>query len=46
MKKVNDLNRELKLDAKAVAGLMYEIFGVEMTSSPTECATAARKVNG
>ena len=34
----SDLNRELMLDANAVAGLFQEIFGVEMTASPTECA--------
>ncbi|MDQ2692033.1 MAG: DUF6510 family protein [Chloroflexota bacterium] len=33
-----DINRELMLDANAVAGLLFEIFGVEMTASPTECA--------
>ncbi|RPJ28863.1 MAG: hypothetical protein EHM33_03065 [Chloroflexi bacterium] len=26
------------LDANATAGVLYEIFGVEMTASPTECA--------
>ncbi|HTP02154.1 MAG TPA: DUF6510 family protein [Anaerolineales bacterium] len=35
---VNDLNRELMLDANAVAGLFQDIFGVEMTAAPTECA--------
>jgi hypothetical protein len=33
-----DTNRELMLDANATAGLLFEIFGVEMTASPTECA--------
>ena len=33
-----DMNRELMLDANASAGLLQEIFGVEMTASPTECA--------
>jgi len=37
MKEVTDINRELMLDANATAGLLYEIFGVEMTASPTEC---------
>jgi hypothetical protein len=37
MDKMTDLNRELMLDANATAGLLYEIFGVEMTASPTEC---------
>ncbi len=35
---LTDMNRELMLDANAVAGMMQEIFGVEMTASPTECA--------
>jgi len=33
-----DLNRELMLDANAVAGLLQETFGAEMTAAPTECA--------
>ena len=33
-----DLNRALMLDANAAAGLLYEIFGVEMTATPAECA--------
>ena len=33
-----DVNRELMLDANAVAGMLHEIFGLEMTASPTECA--------
>jgi hypothetical protein len=33
-----DTNRELMLDANAVAGLLGEIFGMEMTAEPTECA--------
>ncbi len=35
---VNDKNRELMLDANAVAGILQEIFGADMTASPTECA--------
>lgn len=38
MEELTDLNRELMLDANATAGLLYEIFGTEMTASPTECA--------
>jgi hypothetical protein len=38
MEELTDINRELMLDANATAGLLYEIFGVEMTASPTECA--------
>lgn len=38
MEETRDINRELMLDANATAGVLYEIFGVEMTASPTECA--------
>lgn len=38
MEEITDINRELMLDANATAGVLYEIFGVEMTASPTECA--------
>jgi len=38
MDETTDINRELMLDANAVAGLLYEIFGTEMTAEPTECA--------
>ena len=38
MEETMDINRELMLDANATAGLLYEIFGVEMTAAPTECA--------
>lgn len=38
MNETTDLNHELMLDANATAGLLQEIFGVEMTASPTECA--------
>lgn len=33
-----DMNRDLMLDGNAVAGLLEEIFALEMTASPTECA--------
>jgi hypothetical protein len=33
-----DINRALMLDANAVGGLLQEIFAVEMTVSPAECA--------
>ncbi len=32
-----DVSQQLMLDANAVAGLLQEIFGVEMTAAPTEC---------
>ena len=36
------LDRALVLDANAVAGLFEEIFGAEMTASPTACAHCGR----
>lgn len=39
MEEIRDINRELMLDANATAGLLFEIFGAEMTASPTECAS-------
>ncbi len=33
-----DLNRSLVVDGNAVAGMLEEIFSMEMTASPTECA--------
>src|SRR5437667_8663927 len=38
-----DMNRELMLDGNAVAGLLQEIFAMEMTASPTECANCGRQ---
>jgi hypothetical protein len=43
MEEVTDINRELMLDANAAAGLLYEIFGVEMTAAPTECANCGNE---
>ncbi len=33
-----DLNRSLMLDANAVAGILDEIFAMDMTACPMECA--------
>ncbi len=33
-----DLNRALMVDGNAVAGMLEELFSIEMTASPTECA--------
>ena len=33
-----DLNRALMMDGNAVAGLLREVFALEMTASPTKCA--------
>jgi hypothetical protein len=43
MEKTTDVNNELMLDANATAGILYEIFGVEMTASPTECANCGKE---
>ena len=43
MQETRDINRELMLDANATAGLLFEIFGVEMTVSPTECANCGNE---
>jgi hypothetical protein len=43
MEETTDINRELMLDANATAGLLYEIFSVEMTASPTECANCGNE---
>ena len=43
MEETTDINRELMLDANAAAGLLYDIFGVEMTASHTECANCGNE---
>jgi hypothetical protein len=43
MEETTDINRELMLDANATAGILHEIFGAEMTASPTECATGGNE---
>jgi hypothetical protein len=43
MEETPDINRELMLDANATAGILHEIFGAEMTASPTECATCGNE---
>jgi Family of unknown function (DUF6510) len=43
MDQTTDINRELMLDANATAGVLQEIFGVEMTASPTECANCGNE---
>jgi hypothetical protein len=37
-----DLNRALMLDGNALAGLLQEVFAIEITASPTECANCGR----
>ncbi len=34
----NDMGHELMLDGNAVAGTLQDLFGEDMTDSPTECA--------
>ena len=43
MEETTDINRELMLDANSTAGLLYEIFGAEMTAEPTECANCGKE---
>ena len=43
MEEIMDINRELMLDANATAGVLHEIFGVEMTAEPTECANCGKE---
>jgi hypothetical protein len=38
-----DWNRTLMVDGNALAGLLEEIFGGEMTASPTECAGCGKE---
>ena len=38
-----DMNRELMLDGNAVAGMFYELFSREMTTTPAECAHCGNK---
>lgn len=41
-KSESDINRELMLDGNSVAGLLEEIFALEMTATPTECANCGK----
>jgi hypothetical protein len=38
-----DANHELMVDGNAVAGMLYDVFGVEMTAAPTECASCGNE---
>jgi uncharacterized protein DUF6510 len=38
----SDVNRDLMVDGNAVAGLLQEIFGLEMTANPAECANCGQ----
>ena len=38
MHRLEGMDAELTLDANAVAGLLQEIFAIEVTASPAKCA--------
>jgi Family of unknown function (DUF6510) len=38
-----DVNHDLMVDGNAAAGSLFEIFGVEMTAAPTECASCGNE---
>ena len=38
-----DVNHELMVDGNAAAGILFEVFGTEMTAAPTECATCGNE---
>ncbi len=46
MEETTDINRELMLDANATAGLLYEIFGPEMTAANRMCLLRQRREIG
>ena len=35
---MEDIHQDMMLDGNAVAGLMQELFAVDMTATPAECA--------
>jgi hypothetical protein len=39
----SDITQELMLDGNAAAGILQEIFALEMTASPTECASCGNQ---
>ena len=38
----DDMNRAMMLDGNAVGGMLHDLFGGDMTASPTECAHCGR----
>jgi hypothetical protein len=38
----SDMARALMVDGNAVAGVLQEIFGIEMTANPAECASCGQ----
>jgi len=43
MVETQDEAHELMLDGNAAAGILYEVFGEEMTASPIECSGCGRE---
>ncbi len=42
MEAMNDISLSLMLDGNALAGMLQELFAMEMTIAPVECATCGR----
>jgi Family of unknown function (DUF6510) len=40
---IPDRSQQLVLDANAAAGVLTEVFGMEMTAAPTECASCGNQ---
>ena len=38
----DDMNRELMVDGNAIAGVLQDVFGLEMTANPAECANCGQ----
>jgi Family of unknown function (DUF6510) len=38
-----DVNRQMMLDGNGVAGVLYDVFGVDVTAAPAECASCGRE---
>ncbi len=38
-----DINRALMMDGNAVAGTLYEVFAMEMTTSMAQCANCGKQ---
>ena len=45
MDEITDINRELMLDANAAAGLLYEIFSMDMTAVVGECFSCGNQAH-
>lgn len=37
------MDRDMMLDGNAAAGVLHEIFALEMTATPTECASCGQE---